>query len=171
MKESSINTISLFFVSILLITLVSCDPTKKYKDDEQALIQQYLNTNPTLNFELKPSGLYYLEELTGTGLNPVLNDSVFVKFSVQFLDGTFFYENPQKVIDTIILVDKHTNPYNYTIPGFLEGITSMKEGGKSKFLLPSELAYGPDGSYPYIPGYTPLLFNTELVTVRRGSAK
>jgi FKBP-type peptidyl-prolyl cis-trans isomerase len=44
----------------------------------------------------------------------------------------------------------------------------MKEGGKSTLLIPSELAYGTYGRYPYIQGYTPLLFAIELVKVKAG---
>jgi FKBP-type peptidyl-prolyl cis-trans isomerase FkpA len=38
----------------------------------------------------------------------------------------------------------------------------MKPGGKSTLLIPSKLAYGASGTYG-IPGYTPLLFDIELV--------
>ncbi len=40
----------------------------------------------------------------------------------------------------------------------------MKEGGKAILLIPSSLAYGPYGQNS-IPGYTPLLFEVELIDV------
>jgi FKBP-type peptidyl-prolyl cis-trans isomerase len=40
----------------------------------------------------------------------------------------------------------------------------MKEGGKAILLIPSNLAYGPNGSGS-IPGYTPLLFEFDLVDI------
>ena len=40
----------------------------------------------------------------------------------------------------------------------------MKPGGKSTLLIPSKLAYGAMGTYG-ISGYTPLLFDIELVKV------
>ncbi len=58
----------------------------------------------------------------------------------------------------------------YLIAGFDEGILYMKEGGKARFLIPSSLAYGPGGYYT-IPGYTPLLFDVELVKVAPGPSK
>jgi FKBP-type peptidyl-prolyl cis-trans isomerase FkpA len=47
----------------------------------------------------------------------------------------------------------------------------MKEGGQALLLLPSNLAYGKSGYYPYIQGYTPLLFDVELVRVKAGPGK
>ena len=43
----------------------------------------------------------------------------------------------------------------------------MKEGGKATILIPSSLAYGTQGYYT-IPGYTPLLYDVELVKVVAG---
>jgi FKBP-type peptidyl-prolyl cis-trans isomerase len=42
----------------------------------------------------------------------------------------------------------------------------MREGGKALFLMPSKLAYGSAGYYS-IPGYTPLLFEVDLVKVKK----
>jgi FKBP-type peptidyl-prolyl cis-trans isomerase len=41
----------------------------------------------------------------------------------------------------------------------------MKEGGKAQLLIPSRLAYGSYGA-GNIEGYTPLIFEVELVAVR-----
>jgi FKBP-type peptidyl-prolyl cis-trans isomerase FkpA len=46
----------------------------------------------------------------------------------------------------------------------------MKEGGVSRLLIPSSLAYGSLG-YGSIPGYTPILFEIHLVKVIPGSKK
>jgi FKBP-type peptidyl-prolyl cis-trans isomerase FkpA len=48
----------------------------------------------------------------------------------------------------------------------------MAVGGKSTLLIPSNLGYGPAGStYGIIPGYTPLLFDIELVRLKAVPAK
>ena len=57
------------------------------------------------------------------------------------------------------------------IYGFDEGITFMKAGGKATLLVPSNLAYGASGNGYGIPGYTPLLFDVELVRVKPGPGK
>lgn len=55
------------------------------------------------------------------------------------------------------------------ISGFDEGITYMNEGGKAMFLIPSFLGYGNSGYY--MPSYTPILFDVELVKLKPGPGK
>jgi FKBP-type peptidyl-prolyl cis-trans isomerase len=128
---------------------------------EEEMIQEVLGNNPTFQFQLKSSGLYYLDLIIGAGTGPVTHDTAFVKYTGRFLDGTVFDSN-NDIADTLIF------PVNegFMISGFDEGITYMKEGGKAIFLIPSNLAYGPAGYYT-VPGYTPLLYIVDLVKVKR----
>lgn len=151
------QSIALFLAVILMLSLGSCDPSKKYEKAERESIQNYLNSNSDLNFELKPSGLYYLEVLKGTGISPVVNDSAFVRYTLMYLDGTVLYSNLTEA-----------KPYGFIIGeniyGFDEGVLLMAVGGKAKLLIPSKLAFGSQGSY-VIPGYTPILYDVELLNV------
>ena len=48
----------------------------------------------------------------------------------------------------------------------------MAQGGKSLLLVPSSLGYGSIGiPYAGISGFTPLLFDVELVKVKAGPGK
>jgi FKBP-type peptidyl-prolyl cis-trans isomerase FkpA len=47
----------------------------------------------------------------------------------------------------------------------------MKEGGRSRLVIPSGLGYGNNGLYGYLPAYTPLIWQIDLVKVRAGSKK
>jgi len=166
MKTSTIT--SLFIISTLLaFTLISCDPSKKYVEQEEEKIQNYLKSNPNLSFELKPSGLYYVTIQQGTGIIPVKHDTAYLKYTGRFLSGNIFDTNiSDSKVDTLVVpVDE-----GWMIQGFDEGITYMKVGEKAQLLIPSKLAYGPSGYY-LIGGYTPLLFDLELVKVKRGSGK
>jgi FKBP-type peptidyl-prolyl cis-trans isomerase len=52
------------------------------------------------------------------------------------------------------------------IKGWQEGLTLMKKGGKATLVIPSELAYGDNGSPPVIaPGAT-LVFDVELLEIK-----
>ena len=164
MIKRNIRTTILFLTAVLMISLVSCDLSKKLEKEENNNIQDYLSNNSNLDFVLKTSGLYYLEVVSGTGASPVENDSAFVKYTGMFLDGTVFDSN-------VSLSTLYGFKVGESIPGFDEGIKLMKQGGKSMFLIPSKLAYGADGKYPYIDGYTPLLFDIELVKVVPAAAK
>jgi len=165
---SKINLpIFLLLTVALLISFVSCKKDNNLEKEEAALIQEYLNSNNTLDFELKPSGLYFLETLAGTGIVPAPHDTAYIMYTGKFLNDATFSTNIGTT-DTLIV------PFyedEWLITGLQEGITYMIEGGKAQFLLPSKLAYGAMGSYPYINGYTPLLFDVELVKVVPGPGK
>jgi FKBP-type peptidyl-prolyl cis-trans isomerase FkpA len=165
MKIKNNLTIFLFLTAILVISLWSCDPSKKLEKEENAKIQEYLSSNSNLNFIKKPSGLYYLEVLAGTGLPVATHDTAYIKYTGKFLNGTVFETNTEST-DTLI------RPVNegWLISGLDEGLTYMREGGKSMLLIPSKLAYGPSGYY-FIDGWTPLIFDIEIVRIKSGPGK
>ena len=156
--KRKVSLIVVGLVSLTLIVTMSCNPARKYEKDEADLIQQFLNGN-SAGVQVKESGLYYWETAAGTGELPVAGDSVFVRYTGSFVGGKVFDSN----------VDK--DPYVFAlgsravIDGFDEGISYMKKGGKAKILLPSKLGYGVLGAWG-IPGYTPLVFDIELVNVK-----
>ena len=163
--KNNFRTILLSVTLILFIVLVSCNPSAKYEKAEASEIQDYLAKNSSLKFELKPSGLYYLDTKVGTGRTPINKDTVYIKYTGKFLNGTTFDTNVGTT-DTLIFPVFQ----NYMIAGFEEGISYMKEGGKALTVVPSSLAYGTMGHY-MIGGYTPLLFDVELVKVKAGPGK
>ena len=152
-------TVHLFFATILVISLGSCDPARKYEDEESASKQDYIRSNSNLSFTQKNSGLYYMELVAGSGTSPVATDSVYIKYTGKLLNGLIFDSNVD-VSDTVFYA------VNRLISGFSEGLTYMRPGGKSIFLLPSFLAYGNSGYY--MPAYTPLVFDVELLFVKPG---
>jgi FKBP-type peptidyl-prolyl cis-trans isomerase len=158
-------TTLLLFTALLTLALVSCDPGKKLAAEERALIDAYLIGNPDLAFQLQPSGLYYFPVQQGTGIMPEIHDTAWVKYTGQFLNGTIFDSNIASADSLIFPVAE-----GWMIAGIDEAVTLMKVGEKAMFLLPSSLAYGQAGAY-IIPGYTPLLFDLELVKATRGPAR
>jgi FKBP-type peptidyl-prolyl cis-trans isomerase len=161
MSVKNFRAIILSVTVLLVLSLISCDTAKKMEKQEKEEIQAFLTQNDTLLFVKQQSGLYYHEAVTGTGISPVNADSVYIKYTGMFLDGTIF--------DSTVITGKLLGTLVYRfVPGFSEGLTLMKQGGKSTLLIPSSLAYGATGNYG-ISGYTPLLFDIELVKVVRYS--
>ena len=164
MKKSLILLLSSL---TFLLAASACNKTKQFEKEEQAVIDAYLDRNSSLNFEKKPSGLYYLEVVTGTGRIPVKFDTVSLKYTGKFLDGRIFDTNvgTANTLDVVVGAPG-------LIEGFAEGITYMAQGGKSLLLVPSSLGYGSIGiPYAGISGFTPLLFDVELVKVKAGPGK
>jgi FKBP-type peptidyl-prolyl cis-trans isomerase len=158
------QTLLLIFTLFSMGLLISCDPAKKYEKEERSAIQDYLSSNT--DFISSTSGLYYKEITEGSGLMPIPQDIVFFRYTGMFLDGTVFDSNVKSQEPLSTILDE-----GYIISGLVEGIALMREGGKSIFLIPSNLAYGTLGRYPFIQGYTPLLFEIELVRVDSGSGR
>jgi peptidyl-prolyl cis-trans isomerase A (cyclophilin A) len=165
MIKKALKFVFVIVTASVVLLLVSCDPARKYEKAEKDAINNYLRANDTINYEKKPSGLYYHEVLAGTGLTPVAHDTVYVVYTGKFLDGTVFDSNVGKA-SLVFPIGEY-----YMLAGFEEQISYMKEGGKSTAVLPSDLAYGSQGRYPVIDGYTALLFDVQLVKVGRGPSK
>jgi peptidylprolyl isomerase len=55
------------------------------------------------------------------------------------------------------------------IKGWDEGVEGMKEGGRRELVIPSDLAYGPEGSPPAIGPNEALIFVVELLAVESGA--
>jgi len=152
----------------VMVLLSSCDPTRNKEDleaQEELKIQSFLSANDTLDFERKTSGLYYLDLVVGTGPLAETDDTAYMFYAMQYLSGSIFDTNMETTDTLIFPVNRGT-----LILGFEEGVTYMREGGKSIFLVPSILAYGSVGTY-YISPYTPFIFQTHLVKLVKHQAK
>jgi peptidyl-prolyl cis-trans isomerase len=96
-------------------------------------------------------------EKEGTGKSPSATDNVTVHYTGMLTDGTVFDSSVQRG-------EPATFPLNRVIPGWTEGLQLMKEGGKTTFYIPYNLAYGEMGSGP-IPPKSDLIFEVELIKV------
>ena len=111
-------------------------------------------------FETTESGLksIVLTEATGD-TSPAASDTVEVHYTGWLLDGTKFDSSVDRGSPA-------TFPLNGVIAGWTEGVALMKVGEKRKFLIPGDLAYGPQGSPPRIPPNATLVFDVELLAIK-----
>ena len=54
------------------------------------------------------------------------------------------------------------------IPGWDQGVTGMKVGGRRELIIPPDLAYGAQGSPPAIAPDATLIFVIDLLDVKPG---
>ena len=115
------------------------------------------------NAQKSASGLIYQEIKAGTGAQPKASDTVKVHYTGTLIDG--------KEFDSSIKRGQPAEfPLGQVIPCWTEGVGKMKVGGKAKLICPSDIAYGDKGSPPVIPGGATLIFEVELLDVKKDAA-
>ena len=108
------------------------------------------------------SGLKYIDEKVGDGALAKAGDQVSVHYTGRLKDGTKFDSS----------VDRG-QPFDFplgagrVIKGWDQGVAGMKVGGKRKLTVPPSLGYGARGSPPVIPPNSTLLFEVELLDVKK----
>lgn len=132
----------------------------KEKEAGSAFIDKFVKEE---NATKTASGLAYKVIKEGTGATPTAEDTVEVHYHGTLTDGTVFDSSVERG-KTISF------PLNRVIKGWTEGLQTMKEGGKTKFVIPADLAYGENGAPPKIPGGATLVFEVELFKVIKAEA-
>lgn len=106
------------------------------------------------------SGLQYRIIKQGTGASPTLTDTVRCHYEGTLIDGTVFDSSYKRG-------EPAAFPVNGVIPGWTEALQLMKVGGKWELYIPSDLAYGAQGSPPRIGPNQVLLFTIELLDIAK----
>jgi FKBP-type peptidyl-prolyl cis-trans isomerase FkpA len=108
----------------------------------------------------------------GLGASPARQDMVFIRYRGMLEDGTEFDKSqdlPLPPAAQSLLPEGTPMSLAEVIPGFRAGITQMQKGGKYRLLIPSDLAYGPEGitdprtGVQTIPPGADLIFEIELI--------
>ena len=121
--------------------------------------QEFLEENLKKDgIESTASGLQYEVIKEGDGAQPAATEVVEVHYHGTLLDGTVFDSSVDRGETTSF-------PLNRVIPGWTEGLQLMKEGGKYRFFIPYDLAYGERGAGADIKPYSTLIFEVELFKV------
>ena len=110
------------------------------------------------------SGLQYQILHKGTGASPKATDTVKCHYKGTTIDGKEFDSSYKRG-------EPATFALNRVIKGWTEGLQLMKEGGKRRFFVPSELAYGEKGAGPNIGPNEVLIFEVELLGIEKPNTK
>jgi FKBP-type peptidyl-prolyl cis-trans isomerase FkpA len=106
------------------------------------------------------SGLVYLSLKDGSGASPSPTDTVKVNYRGTLPDGKEF-DNSYKQGEPIEM------KMDGVIKCWSEGLQKMKMGGKAKLVCPPDLAYGEAGAGDLILPYATLVFEVELLVVKK----
>jgi FKBP-type peptidyl-prolyl cis-trans isomerase len=101
------------------------------------------------------SGLRFQVLQPGTGRRPVAGDAVLVTYEGRLANGSVF--------------DSAEEPVGFAVSdlvlGFTEALLMMNQGGRYRFWIPPQLAYGAEGSGGAVPPNAELDFTVTLVAV------
>lgn len=106
------------------------------------------------------SGLYYRIDVAGTGAYPKKGQNIQVHYTGSLTDGFTFDSSIQRGQPIGIPIG-----VGRVIPGWDEGIMLLREGGKGRLVIPSNLGYGAQGAGGVIPPHATLIFDVELVKI------
>jgi len=128
---------------------------KTQAEIDKNLILQYAIDN-LLDVQSTPSGLYYMIEKEGDGkAYPDMNSNITAHYHGTLLDETVFDSSVDRGKPLTFQLGR-------VVKGWQEAIPLLTKGGKGKFIIPSELAYGSRAAGS-IPANSVLVFDIELI--------
>jgi len=107
------------------------------------------------------SGLMYYDIVEGDGEMPPEAATVIVHYTGWLEDGTKFDSSLDRGEPFAFMLGQ-----GQVIPGWDEGVATMKVGGKRQLRIPAELGYGEAGSGGVIPPGATLIFDVELLAIQ-----
>lgn len=151
-------------IIVAIILLVIWFVSKSKNNNQQASLnaqqgQAFLSKHSQEpGVQTTASGLQYLVLQEGTGQeHPGPSDSVKVHYHGTLIDGTVFDSSVDRG-------EPISFPLNQVIKGWTEGLQLMVVGEKTRFFIPSELAYGNRSMGAIQPGSV-LIFDVELLGI------
>lgn len=165
-SKSNEGKIFIYFSLNKVLTQQEASMEKKYQQskreiDEQASLKRYLK-----QFEAKLDtldGIYRIvKNRNPTGDSITEGSSVSIDYRGSFIDGYVFEDTYEKGI---------TPTFNYgreyqLIEGMHIGLNGLKSGESVKIILPSQRAFGSEGSLAgIVPPYTAVIFDVEIKKV------
>jgi peptidylprolyl isomerase len=150
-------------VGLLIISLAACGGTSATPTSAPTSTAGNTASKPPAassdGLTTTATGLKYVDLVAGTGESPAVTDLVTVHYTGTLENGTVFDASRQHG-------GPASFPLNRVIPGWTEGVSTMKIGGVRKLVIPPDLAYGVQGAgNGVIPPNATLTFIVELLEI------
>lgn len=144
-------------------SLTSCkkdDPVQAdYTATDDALIKSYLTTNNITTAQKQASGLYFVPVVTNANAAKATSGTtVAFLYTGTLLNGTNFGTAQDRTKPGYFVLGSSN-----TIAGLQEGISLMHLGDKATLLIPSGLAFGPNGNGGAVPANSVVRIDVELI--------
>lgn len=154
--------------TVLLIFAVSGCVTNDWAEKEQNekdLIAAYVKNNGITEEQKTQNGIYFIEQVQGTGLSPKKDDFVVINYTGRYIDDNTIHETSYDSLKgewgnaatyKYFVYGPLKFEYGFSIAGINEGLSLMKEGGKAQLLIPSDKAFF---------DFKPMIYDIELLKV------
>lgn len=116
---------------------------------------------PGPNAVTAPSGLVYEDLEPGEGDPAAAGQLVTVHYTGYLEDGSVFDSSVDRGQPFTLPLGQ-----GQVIPGWDEGLTGMRAGGRRLLVIPPELGYGAQGFPPVIPPNATLTFEVEMIEMK-----
>lgn len=107
-----------------------------------------------------PSGIQYKVLTEGNGEKPTIDSTVVAHYHGSLIDGTVFDSSYDRGAPATFALKR-------VVKGWQEVLPMMPVGSKWQVVIPSEFAYGETGAPPKIGGNETLIFDIELVEIKK----
>lgn len=152
-----------------ILTPVEVDSLKRMQEwlkdkemNEQIRLNNFLKENQ-ISQDNFIDGIYFISQKEGEGRQASGGSHIRVHYRAYFVDGTVF-DNTYEYSNAL---EVDLGKPDQLLEGFEIGIRMMKEGGKATFVIPSQLAFGEQGSSTgIVKPYTTLIYKVELLDVQ-----
>ena len=153
----SVERIIIVLLLVAAIAIAACS-------QKETAAPQATEGRQVLPAQAKPvttaSGLTYIDLAVGNGPSPTAGKPVKVHYTGWLENGTKFDSSVDRGQPFVFTIGT-----GEVIPGWDEGVMTMKAGGKRKLIIPARLGYGAAGAGGVIPPNATLIFEVELLEV------
>jgi FKBP-type peptidyl-prolyl cis-trans isomerase len=146
------------YLAVLFALFTGCGDATGPRDPTELTFAPVLNVDLDLMTRTS-SGLYYLDEVVGTGATVEVGHNVTVHYEGWLHRGRKFDSSRDRGQPFTVNNIGHAN----VIAGWNEGLIGMRVGGHRLLVIPSHLAYGGNPPSSTIPRHATLVFRVEVL--------
>lgn len=158
----NVEKIIVFLLLMVAIAIPACSQKEAKNQPEKGAATEQAAPQAAAGAVKNPSGLSYTDLVVGKGAAPVSGKTVTVHYTGWLEDGKKFDSSLDRGQPFVFRIGA-----GEVIPGWDEGVMSMKVGGKRKLFIPAQLGYGAAGAGGVIPPNANLVFEVELLDVAK----